>query len=56
MTGRTETFIYNKENLPVGGSPGDVLLKVAPPNFYSGWSDLTYVFENFDVVFDEGEY
>lgn len=56
MTHRSEPFIYNGDKIPVGGEPGDVLLKVNAPNFYTAWRDLTYVFETYDVVLDDGEY
>lgn len=56
MTHKAEPFIYSGDRIPVGGEPGDVLLKVNPPNYYTAWRDLTYVFETYDVVLDDGEY
>lgn len=56
MTHKPESFIYSGERVPVGGEPGDVLLKVAGSNYYTAWRDFTYVFETYDVVLDDGEY
>jgi|GEM_PF-3406394 len=53
---RTESFIYSRENVPVGGMPGDILLKINAANYYTAWRDFTYVFETYDVVLDDGEY
>jgi|688.fasta_scaffold16206_2 hypothetical protein len=56
MTHRNEPFIYSGNSVPVGGQPGDVLLKVQGANYYTAWRDFTYVFETYDVVLDDGEY
>ena len=56
MSHRTESFVYSAENVPIGGRPGDVLIKLQNANFYTAWRDFTYVFETYDVVLDDGEY
>jgi hypothetical protein len=56
MSHRTETFTYSAENVPIGGRPGDVLLKIQGAHYYTAWRDFTYVFEKYDVVLDDGEY
>lgn len=56
MTHRNENFVYSGENVPIGGRPGDVLIKVQAANYYMAWRDLTYIFETYDVVLDDGEY
>jgi hypothetical protein len=56
MSHRTESFVYSAENVPIGGQPGDVLVKVQAPNYYTAWRDFTHVFETYDVVLDDGEY
>jgi len=56
MSDRTYRFVYSAENVPTGGLPGDVLVKVQSPNYYTAWRDLSYVFEYYDVVLDDGEY
>jgi hypothetical protein len=56
MASRNESFIYSAENIPVGGNPGDVLTKVGGPNYYTAWREPGYVFDAYDVVFDDGEY
>jgi hypothetical protein len=56
MSGQGETFIYSGDSIPIGGRPGDVLLKIQASNYYTAWRDFTHVFDNYDVTFDEGEY
>lgn len=56
MTHRTTQFVYSGDKLPVGGQPGDTLVKVEHGNYYTAWRDFTYVFETYDVVLDDGEY
>jgi hypothetical protein len=56
MTQSTTRFVYSAENVPIGGQPGEVLLKVQGANYYTAWRDLTYVFDTYDVVLDDGEY
>ena len=56
MSHRTETFNYSGSEVPVGGIPGDVLLKIQGSNYYTAWRDFTYVFETYSVVLDDGEY
>lgn len=53
---RQEALIYNGENVPVGGVPGDVLMKTAAANYYTKWQTLTHIFQEYDVVLDDGEY
>lgn len=53
---RQESLIYNGQNIPVGGVPGDVLMKTAGANYYTKWDTLTHIFEYYDVVLDDGEY
>jgi hypothetical protein len=56
MSHRTESFVYSAENVPIGGQPGDVLVKLQNANYYIAWRDFTHVFETYDVVLDDGEY
>lgn len=53
---RSEGFVYSGPDVPIGGRPGDVLVKVQGSNYYTAWRDLTYVYENYDIVLDDGEY
>ena len=56
MVYRPESFVYSGDKIPIGGTPGDALIKVGGPHYYTAWRDLTYVFETYDVVLDDGEY
>lgn len=56
MAHRPQNFVYSAENVPIGGTPGDVLVKVQSANYYTAWRDLTDVFEVYDIVLDDGEY
>jgi hypothetical protein len=56
MPHRKESFNYSAEYIPIGGVPGDILVKIQSANYYTAWRDLTYVFEYYDVVLDDGEY
>jgi hypothetical protein len=56
MATKNERFTYNAEKIPLGGEPGDALVKVGSPNYYTAWRDFTYIFETYDVVLDDGEY
>ena len=49
-------FRYNGDNLPAGGINGEVLIKVSAADYYVQYKSLTEVFEEYDVVIDEGEY
>jgi thiamine biosynthesis protein ThiC len=53
---RQEPLIYNGDKIPVGGVPGDVLMKAAGANYYTSWQDLTHIFQEYDVVLDDGEF
>jgi len=53
---RQESFVYNGDKVPVGGVPGDVLMKTGSADFYTAWRTLTHIFSDYDVVLDEGEY
>lgn len=56
MSHRIDTFVYSAENVPIGGKPGDVLVKLQNANYYTAWRDVTTVFETYDIVLDDGEY
>jgi len=56
MSERSYSFVYSAENVPIGGQSGDVLVKIQGANYYTAWRDLSYVFEYYDVVLDDGEY
>lgn len=51
---RDQTFVYSAENVPVGGKPGDVLVKVSSPNYYTAWRSLPQVFDEYEIVLDDG--
>jgi hypothetical protein len=56
MAHGTESFVYSAENVPIGGRPGDVLLKIQGSNYYTAWRSFDHVFEHYDVILDDGEY
>lgn len=56
MPHQREVLYYSGENVPIGGVPGDVLVKLQNANYYMAWRDLGYVFDHYDVVLDDGEY
>lgn len=49
-------FNYNGENLPKGGIPGEMLVKVSNADYYVQYKNLSEIFEEYDIVIDEGEY
>ena len=49
-------FRYNGNSLPPGGIDGEVLIKVSAADYYLQYKSLTEVFEEYDIVIDEGEY
>ena len=56
MITKNDRFVYSAENVPIGGEPGDVLVKVQGANYYTAWRDLTHVFATYDIILDDGEY
>lgn len=50
------SFNYNGENLPRGGVEGEMLVKTSNADFYVQYKTLPQIFEEYDVVIDEGEY
>jgi hypothetical protein len=50
------TFNYNGESLPRGGVEGEMLIKVSNADYYVQYKTLPQIFEEYDVVIDEGEY
>lgn len=50
------TFNYNGENLPRGGVEGEMLVKVSNADYYVQYKTLPEIFEEYDIVIDEGEY
>jgi len=56
MSTKNDRFVYSGDKIPLGGEPGDALIKVGGPHYYTAWRDFTHVFETYDVVFDDGEY
>lgn len=51
-----DLLVYSGPEVPLGGFPGEVLLKTGDANYYSGWRSLTDVFQRYDIVLDDGEY
>jgi hypothetical protein len=49
-------FNYNGENLPKGGTPGELLVKVSNTDYYVQYKTLTEVFAEYEFEIDEGEY
>lgn len=50
------SFNYNGENLPRGGVEGEMLVKVSNADYYVQYKTLPEIFEEYDIVIDEGEY
>lgn len=50
------TFNYNGENLPRGGIEGEMLVKVSNADYYVQYKTLPEIFDEYDIVIDEGEY
>lgn len=50
------SFNYNGENLPRGGIEGEMLVKVSNADYYVQYKTLPEIFEEYDIVIDEGEY
>lgn len=50
------TFNYNGENLPRGGAEGEMLVKVSNADYYVQYKTLPEIFEEYEIVIDEGEY
>ena len=49
-------FNYNGENLPNGGVEGEMLIKVSNADYYVQYKTLPEIFDEYDIVIDEGEY
>lgn len=50
------TFNYNGEYLPRGGIEGEMLVKVSNADYYVQYKTLPEIFDEYDIVIDEGEY
>lgn len=50
------SFNYNGENLPRGGIEGEMLVKVSNADYYVQYKTLPEIFDEYDIVIDEGEY
>jgi hypothetical protein len=50
------TFNYNGENLPRGGVEGEMLVKVSNADYYVQYKTLPEIFDEYEIVIDEGEY
>jgi hypothetical protein len=53
---RTQGLIYSGPEVPIGGNPGEVLVKIQGSNYYTAWRDLSFVLDQYDVTLDDGEY
>ena len=49
-------FNYNGENLPKGGTEGDLLVKVSNADYYVQYKTLSQIVAEYDLEIDEGEY
>lgn len=49
-------FQYSEDKLPRGGLAGEMLVKVSNADYYVQYKTLPQIFEDHDVVIDEGEY
>lgn len=50
------SFNYNGENLPRGGVEGEMLVKVSNADYYVQYKTLPEIFDEYEIVIDEGEY
>jgi hypothetical protein len=49
-------FNYNGENLPRGGTPGELLVKVSNVDYYVQFKTITETLAEYEFEIDEGEY
>jgi hypothetical protein len=49
-------FNYNGENLPKGGTLGDLLVKVSNADYYVQYKTITEILAEYEFEIDEGEY
>jgi hypothetical protein len=52
----TDRFNYSGVEVPPGGSPFQLLVKIAAANYYTAWRDIGEMADAANAVFDEGEY
>ncbi|CAB5223237.1 hypothetical protein UFOVP383_9 [uncultured Caudovirales phage] len=52
----TDRFNYSGVEVPPGGLPFQLLVKIAAANYYTAWRDIGEMADAADTVFDEGEY
>jgi len=50
------SFRYNGDSIPPGGAEGEVLVKISSTDYYLQYKTVAEIFEDYDVVIDEGEY
>jgi len=49
-------FNYNGENLPKGGTEGEMLVKVSNADYYVQYKTITEILAEYEFEIDEGEY
>jgi hypothetical protein len=52
----TDRFNYSGVEVPPGGLPFQLLVKIAAANYYTAWRDLGEMANESNAIFDEGEY
>jgi hypothetical protein len=52
----TDRFNYSGVEVPPGGLPLQLLVKIAAANYYTAWRDIGEIADAANAVFDEGEY
>lgn len=56
MSHETQRFVYSGKDIPPYGNPGQVLVKVAAPFYYTSWDSVDHILNESNGVIDEGEY
>lgn len=49
-------FRYSGDSIPPGGVEGEILVKISNADYYLQYKTMAEIFEDYDVVIDEGEY